>query len=340
MLVKSEEREENVKTSKRQNVETGDSSPPTRWILSKRGARNTVDASRPYTTLVEPERTAEGTIEDVATIFITNRECPFRCLMCDLWKNTTEDRVPVGSVASQVEWALGQLPPVPRVKLYNAGNFFDEQAISRQDRSRIVELVAGHRSVVVESHPRLVDQRCAAFGDALASKLEVAMGLETIDPNVLPRLNKRMTLEDYERATRFLTGHGIAVRAFILLRTPFQTEEEGVTWALRSIEYAFSIGVNCCVVVPTRTGNGAMEALQADGLFEPPTLASIERVLARGIELTSEAGLPDQGRVFMDLWDLEKFHTCAACGPARKKRLSEMNLYQTILPPVECECQI
>ncbi|MCH7592274.1 MAG: radical SAM protein [Planctomycetes bacterium] len=300
-------------------------------MLSKRGARNAVDASRPYATLVEPERTAEGTIEDVATIFITNQECPFRCLMCDLWKNTTEDRVPVGSVASQVEWALGRLPPVPRVKLYNSGNFFDEQAISRQDRSRIVELVAGHRAVVVESHPRLVDERCAAFADALAPKLEVAMGLETIDPNVLPRLNKRMTLEDYECATRFLTGHGMAVRAFILLRTPFQSEEEGVDWALRSIEYAFSIGVSCCAVIPTRAGNGAMEALQAGGLFEPPTLPSIERVLERGIEM-------NQGRVFMDLWDLEKFHSCTVCGPARKKRLSEMNLQQTILPPVECGC--
>ena len=303
-----------------------------RWILSKRGARNGVDAAHPYATLVEPERTASGAIEDVATIFITNRECPFRCLMCDLWKNTTQERVPVGSVASQVEWALGQLPPVPRVKLYNSGNFFDEQAISRHDRSKIVELVTGHRSLVVESHPRLLDERCAAFADVLAPKLEVAMGLETIDPNVLPRLNKRMTLEDYERATQFLTRHGIAVRAFILLRTPFQGEEEGVDWALRSIEYAFSIGVGCCAVVPTRAGNGAMEALQADGLFDPPTLWSIERVLARGIEL-------NRGRVFMDLWDLETFYTCATCGPARKKRLSEMNLHQTILPPVECECQ-
>lgn len=240
--------------------------------------------------------------------------------------------MPVGSVASQVEWALGQLPPVTRVKLYNSGNFFDEQAISRQDRTRIAELVAGHRSVVVESHPSLVDERCAAFAEAIAPELEVAMGLETIDPDVLPRLNKRMTLKDFERATRFLISRGIAVRAFILLRTPFQSEEQGVDWALRSIEYAFSIGVGCCAVIPTRAGNGAMEALQADGMFEPPTLRSIERALAGGIEL-------NQGRVFMDLWDLQKFHTCTTCGPARKKRLSEMNLGQSVLPPIDCECQ-
>jgi archaeosine synthase beta-subunit len=74
-----------------------------RWILDHRGPRNIVDPGRPYAYLVEPERTIEGRVEDVATVFLSNRECPFHCLMCDLWKNTTERCVPDGSIASQVE---------------------------------------------------------------------------------------------------------------------------------------------------------------------------------------------------------------------------------------------
>ena len=35
-------------------------------------------------------------------------------------------------------------------------------------------------------------------------RLEIAMGLETVHPEVLRRLNKRMTLDDFERATTFL----------------------------------------------------------------------------------------------------------------------------------------
>ena len=83
-----------------------------------------MEPSRPYAFLVEPERTRAGTIEDTAVIFLTNRECPFRCLMCDLWKNTTDERVPDGAIADQVEHALAHLPPACHVKLYNAGNFF------------------------------------------------------------------------------------------------------------------------------------------------------------------------------------------------------------------------
>ncbi len=50
------------------------------------------------------------------------------------------------------------------------------------------------------------------------------MGLETVDPAVLPRLNKRMSLGDFERATSLLLSAEIDVRAFTLLRTPFQSE--------------------------------------------------------------------------------------------------------------------
>jgi len=300
-------------------------------VLSLRGARNPVDPSRPYAWFTERERTAEGRIEEVAAIFLTNKECPFRCLFCDLWKNTTADRVPRGAVAGQVEWALSQMPAAQHVKLYNSGNFFDDHAISPDDRSRIGELVSGRRTVIVECHPKLVDRRCAEFATAIAPALEVAMGLETVDPNVLPRLNKRMTLDDFARATEFLLSHGIAVRAFIMLRTPFQSEEEGVEWAHRSIDFAFSIGVECCSVIPARAGNGMMDRLHEQGHFDPPLLRSMEEVLEYGVGLR-------RGRVFMDLWDIERFYTCRACGPLRGERLREINLSQTLSPRIGCGC--
>ncbi len=292
------------------------------WILSRRGPRNAVDPRRPYAFLVEPEHTAGGRVEDVGTIFITNRECPFRCLMCDLWKNTTINRVPAGSVAEQISFAILNMPPVRHLKLYNSGNFFDEKAIRRSDLPAIVNMVRNHETVIVESHPKLVDGRCTAFARQLRGRFQVAMGLETVDPDVLPRLNKRMTLDDYARAAAFLTSHDIDVRAFILLRAPFQSEEAGEHWAKRSIEWAFSNGVECCAVIPTRAGNGAMETLATLGHFEPPSLAALERVHRYGLSLGN-------GRVFVDLWDAEKF----SGGPEddqRIKRMAAMNLSQRI----------
>jgi hypothetical protein len=123
------------------------------------------------------------------------------------------------------------------------------------------------------------------------------MGLETVHPDVLPRLNKRMTLDDFARATSFLARHNIPVRAFILLRPPLLDEAEGLTWAKRSLDWAFAHGVECCVVIPTRAGNGAMEDLQTHNLWSPPSLASLEAALEYGLSL-------NKGRVFADLWDV------------------------------------
>ena len=302
-------------------------------ILKARPPKNSVDPQRPYAFLVEPEHTADGRVEDVATLFLTNRECPFRCLMCDLWKNTTDESVPPGAIPAQIDYALERLPRAQHIKLYNSGNFFDAQAIPPVDHAAIIERVRGFRTVIVENHPKLCTDQCVRFRDRLGTHLEVAIGLETIHPDVLYALNKRMTLEDFDRAVRFLVRREITVRAFILLRPPLLTEDEGVTWAIRSMEHAFATGVGCCSVIPTRAGNGIMEQLEQQGHFTPPALRSLERVAELGLRL-------GQGRVFVDLWDAEKFASCAVCGPARIERLRQINLTQTIPPPLACTCEL
>ncbi len=300
-------------------------------IVAARPARNTVDPSRPYAFLVEPERTADGGVEDVATIFLTNRECPFKCLMCDLWKNTTEASVPVGAIPQQIDFALARLPPARHIKLYNSGNFFDRQAIPVEDYGAIIERMRGFRTVIVENHPRLCSPPVARFKQELGTELEVALGLETVHPGILPRLNKQMTLDDFARAVEFLVESGIHVRSFILLKPPPLDEQEGIEWALRSLEYAFGLGVRCCAVIPTRGGNGVMEDLQQNGLFSPPILTSLESVLEAGIRF-------GRGRVFVDLWDARRFAKCDRCADARIERLRQMNLQQVALPEVRCDC--
>jgi uncharacterized Fe-S cluster-containing MiaB family protein len=337
-----------------------------RHILEVRSAKNIVDPWRPFAFVVEPELSAEGTVDDVATLFLTNRECMFRCVFCDLWKNTTDERVPVRAIPDQIDFALARLPAARHIKLYNSGNFFDAQAIPPEDFSSIAERVRGFRTVIVENHPKLCGDACVRFRDLLSNigqvsggrqpsgqfvldenqgadvprspdvvgpRLEVALGLETVHPDVLPRLNKRMTVDDFDLAVRFLRKNDIAVRAFILLKPPFLNEADAVTWCLRSVEHAFDVGVACCSIIPTRGGNGIMEQLERDSLFAPPTLAAIEQTFDAALQLAT-----GRGRVFFDTWDIERFCLCPTCGPSRAERLRQMNFSQHVLPPVECEC--
>ncbi len=303
--------------------------PSTADILAARGPKNPVDVRSAYHAIVEPEYSADGIVEDVATVFLANRECPFRCLMCDLWKNTTDERVPVGAIPEQIRSALAKLSAAKHVKLYNSGNFFDAQAIPPQDYAAIAKLVGGFKTVIVENHPKLCDKKCGEFQDLCGTQLEVAMGLETSHEPTLATLNKQMTARDFADACDLLLKQGIRIRTFILLRPPQTTEQQGIERAIASVKFAFDCGVDCCAVIPTRTGNGIMEQLQQAGSFTPPALTSLELVMNETVRW-------QRGRVFADLWDVKQFATCASCTDARINRLNTINLTQALPPQVEC----
>jgi len=323
------------------------------WILAQRSGRNQLDPQRPYHFCFEEERTESGEVAGVATIFLTNRECPWRCLMCDLWRNTLAETGPPGSIPAQIDHALARLPAAKTLKLYNSGSFFDRAAIPPGEYPAIAERARRFERVIVECHPALVGEACLRFRDLLAasspfplkgeragvrgevvplasrSKLEVAMGLETVHQEVLARLNKRMTLEQFAKAANFLRKNEIALRVFILVKPPFLDEEEALDWAKRSLDFAFDCGASVASLIPTRSGNGALEALAKRQEFSPPNLTTLERAAEYGVALR-------RGRVFADLWDLEKFSDCAACFPARLARLREMNHRQSLLASVTC----
>lgn len=300
------------------------------WIVARRPQRDVLDPRQPWAFFVEEERSASGEIVSVATIFLTNRECPWRCLMCDLWRNTLSGETPTGAIPTQINYALDRLPAARHIKLYNSGSFFDRKAIPPQDYGVIADRLAGFERVIVESHPALVGEACLHFRDSVRGTLEVAMGLETVEPEVLARLNKRMTLDQFASAADELHRHNIDLRVFILVKPPYMREDESLEWAARSLDFAFACGATAVTLIPTRAGNGAMEELMISGDFSPPKLVTVEGAAAYGISLR-------RGRVFVDLWDLRRASGCVACYEQRLARLEAMNLKQSIPERVICE---
>jgi radical SAM enzyme (TIGR01210 family) len=297
------------------------------WIVSRRPAREKLDPYLPYEYFVEDERSADGVVVPIATVFITNKECPFRCVMCDLWRNTLTESVPVGAIPAQIDHALLKLPAASQLKLYNSGSFFDPRAIPAQDYAAIAERANQFDRLIVENHPALTGDACLRFRDLLSCRLEVAMGLETTHPEVLRRLNKRMTLDQFSSAAGFLRRNGIDLRIFILVQPPYLPAAEALPWAERSLDFAMEQGATAAVLIPTRGGNGAMEDLMASGQFEPPSLRTLEAAMEYGLSLKA-------GRVFADLWGVRE--GCAYCHPQRLARLRQMNLQQVFLDRISC----
>ena len=277
-----------------------------RFILDLRGPRPSHDARRYQDLVVEDETTEQGGTARVGTVFLTGRECPWRCAMCDLWRFTTHGDTPHGAIPLQVaaarqEWR-DRAEHISRIKLYNASNFFDPRAVPEADYESIASHVGDLDQVIVESHPSLVGARVETFLATLRGpSLEVAMGLETAHPAALDALNKRMTTDDFARAAEWLRARGISIRVFLLIYPPFVAIDEQDEWLLRSVEFAESCGASVISLVPTRGGNGTMEALAREELFRAPTADDV----ARSVQLVhSRATSPElrATRIFLDPW--------------------------------------
>ena len=180
------------------------------------------------------------------------------------------------------------------------------------DLEPIARLADGFERVVVECHPRLVDGRVRRFADRLQGRLEVAMGLETVHPQALPRLGKQLTLDQFDRAAARLLADGVDLRAFVLVGVPFVPAEEQAQWAAASVRHAAAAGARSVALIPVRGGNGELERLQRLGEFKPPDLSVVEESLALGLETVD-----DLTAVQVDPWDLERVASGCRSLPGR-----------------------
>ena len=290
-------------------------------IRSLRPAKEHVDPYTAHGSLTEGERRPDGKTERALTVFLAGAECPFTCTFCDLWRWTIDGPTPPGALTRQLETVLGTVKgPLPdRLKIYNASNFFDQRSVPPDDVSGIARLAAPFAAVTVESHANTIGPKTVAFAQQLSGRLEVAVGLETIHPVAIERLNKRLDLGRFDWAARFLAGNGIDLRVFVLLGAPNIPAGESVAWTVRAVEYAVERGASVVSIIPLRGGNGEMERLEALGQFTPPVLSQLEDALDRCLQFTATV-------VTADLWDVGRLVECGHCGSKRIERLRRMNV--------------
>ena len=231
--------------------------------------------------------------------------------------------VPRGAIAAPDPRARSSaLPPARQIKLYNAGSFFDPQAIPRRRlradrvgrrgiRSRDRRIASGVSARPVRRCVPAVSRSGGRPRSRWPSGSRPRIGMRW------RRLNKRMTLDDFADAAAFLAQHAIALRVFVLLDPPFVPHHDGAEWALSSVRTARGVGASVCVGDPD-----ARRQRRHRRAAGRAAAAARSRAISSGWCRKVWPMRQGRMRVFADLWDVEQLFDCR-CSTERAGRLAQ-----------------
>lgn len=188
-----------------------------------------------------------------------------------------------------------------------------QEAFPPDDYAEIAERCNRFDRVIVENHPKFGKSRLQSFLKLITCRFEIAVGLETVQPRWLGRLEKQMSRDDFSRYASEIACLGVDLRVFLILGVPGIDVVESVRWTRLSLRHAIACGARHVSIIPARSGHGW--GGKAEQLPEFPTalLAEVHE------QLLQDSG--GRAVVTLDLWDV-------STNDAEYYRLQQTNLTQ------------
>ncbi|WP_330632125.1 archaeosine biosynthesis radical SAM protein RaSEA [Halocatena halophila] len=304
------------------------------------------DPHEPTRVWLDEDNTPDG-VRQSLTIILNTGGCRWAraggCTMCGY----VAESVDGGSVShealiTQIEACLDHEAeqtdtPAELVKIYTSGSFLDEREVPARTRRAIAETFSDRERLVVESLPDFVDDD--ALADCMHSGLavDVAIGLETATDRIRHDcVNKYFDFSAFEAASETAVKNGAGIKAYLLMKPPFLSEEEAINDMIRSVErcseYAHTVSMN-----PTNVQRYTMvEEIYHDGGYRPPWLWSVATVLeatadADAIVVSDPVGHgSDRGP-----------HNCGECDEHVQIAIKDFNRRQdpSVFEEVSCDCE-
>jgi len=227
----------------------------------------------------------------------------------------------------------------PLVKIYTSGSFLDEREVPAETREAIAAAFADRDRIVVESLPDFVEADRVDDFTEVGLDVDVAIGLETASDRIRHDcVNKYFDFADFERACERAHDAGAGVKAYLLMKPPFVTEDEAIEDMVSSIERCAAVeGCHTVSMNPCNVQRYTMvDELHHRGGYRPPWLWSVAEVLTRtadvdAIVVSDPVGHgSDRGP-----------HNCGECDDRVYEAIKGFNLEQDpdIFERVDCPCR-
>ena len=295
------------------------------------------------------EDNTPGGVYDSLTIILNTGGCRWAraggCTMCGYVAESVEG----GSVAhdalmDQIQVCLDHEAdnadePADLIKIYTSGSFLDEREVGAETRQAIAETFSDRERIVVESLPDFVDhEKITDFTDH-GLTVDIAVGLETATDRVRHDcVNKYFDFADFEAACETAKEAGAGIKAYLLMKPPFLSEQEARDDMVDSVQRCAAVdGCHTVSMNPCNVQQYTMvnELFRAGG-YRPPWLWSVADVLERtadvdAIVVSDPVGHgSDRGP-----------HNCGECDDRVQKAIKDFDLRQnpSVFEQVSCDCE-
>lgn len=303
----------------------------------RRPAPGSPQDARRYVNLWKEPEALQGERTTAFVLILRTRGCYWAdlkgCTMCGYARDTLGRSATQEEIAEQVEHALLQYHDEPYVKIYTSGSFFDPREVPDASRAKVAQAFGGRaRRLLVETLPEFVDEaRVGELRDALGGEIEVSLGLESSQEEVLRRaVNKNSPPSAYFEAAGRVRRGGGSPKAYLLLKPPYLTEREAIEDTVLSVKLASEHFDTLSINPVHLQGGTVVEHLFRRGLYRPPWLWSLTEALARGASVrrqgTRLVSFPTSGG------NRRGVHNCLSCDRGLLSIIEEVSLTQDFAP--------
>lgn len=235
------------------------------------------------------------------------------------------------------------------VTIFCNGNFFSDHEISDNVRRYIFTKLSYFdiEYITVESLPQfLTNEKIFAAKEILGDiKLQVFMGLQTSNDFVRRyAVNSTCERSSFERVVNTMHLVGFIPAAFVIIKSPFLTENEGVTDTLRTLYYLDALNVTHVTLCPMRIAdNTLLKKIMSFGYYRPLWLWSVVRILSIYHRTSNHATVMVNTSELKDLINLDSvcaMHRCKDdnCGNSLIEKI-EKYLFNRNLGELEFDCE-
>ena len=306
------------------------------------------DPREPTRVWIDEDNTPDGVYQSL-TIILNTGGCRWAraggCTMCGYVAESVEG----GSVAhedllAQIRHCLDHEAENSDetsglIKIYTSGSFLDEREVPAETRQAIAETFADRERIVVESLPDFVDEETVGDFVDVGLETDVAVGLETATDRVRHDcVNKYFDFADFEDACAEARAGDAGVKAYLLMKPPFLSENEALEDMKSSVRRCSAVdGCHTVSMNPCNVQRYTMvDELFYEGGYRPPWLWSVAEVLRSttdvdAIVVSDPVGHgSDRGP-----------HNCGECDDRVQRAIKDFDLRQdpSVFEQVECECE-